>query len=209
MSTAIQAELDSTEVRAHRSLGSSSEAIYRMVARALATHNIRGEVLVDVGCGKGNLQSFVAGQFDRYIGVDVVHYDEFPTDAEFVKVNLDTGTAPLDDACADVVASVETIEHLENPRAFMRELVRLVKPGGFVVVTTPNQLSLLSLMTLIVKKQFQAFQNTDYPAHITALLEIDLRRIADECGLRDVTFRYSHKGRILFTPSVTRSLSPV
>jgi 2-polyprenyl-3-methyl-5-hydroxy-6-metoxy-1,4-benzoquinol methylase len=48
------------------------------------------------------------------------------------------------DDYADVVASVETIEHLENPRAFMRQLARVVKPGGVVIVSTPNQLSLLT-----------------------------------------------------------------
>lgn len=75
------------------------------------------------------------------------------------------------------------IEHLENPRAFIRVLVRLTKPGGWVFVTTPNQLSLLSQMTLMLKNQFNAFQEAPslYPAHITALLEIDLIRITTEC----------------------------
>lgn len=188
------------EERARQSLGSSSKAIYRMVREALLEHNVSKGVLVDVGCGKGSLWGEVSDLFTRYIGVDVIRYDGFPIDAEFEKVNLDSGRAALPDGCAEIVASVETIEHLENPRAFIRELARLAKPNGYVIVTTPNQLSLLSLLTLIVKKQFQAFQNTSYPAHITALLEIDLRRIAEECGLCETVFAYSHKGRIMFTP---------
>lgn len=85
---------------------------------------------------------------------------------------------------AQVVAAVEIIKHLENPRAFVRELVRLVCPGGTIVVTTPNQLSLLSKWTLMIKGQFNAFQDGPglFPAHLSALLEIDLRRIARECG---------------------------
>lgn len=113
---------------------------------------------------------------------------------------MDAGHAPLSDKSVDVVASVETIEHLENPRAFMRELVRLVKPNGWVIVTTPNQLSFLSLLTLVIKKRFAAFQDCDYPTHITALLEVDLRRIAEECGLQDVGIAYSLCGRIVLTP---------
>ena len=93
-------------------------------------------------------------------------------------------------------ASVEGIEHLENPRAFMRELVRVTKPGGWVVVTTPNQLSALSLLTLIAKGRFSAFQDGDYPAHRTALLEIDLRRIAAESGLDRVEVEYTKWGRV-------------
>jgi hypothetical protein len=98
-----------------------------------------------------------------------------------------------------VAAAVEVIEHLENPRAFVRELTRIVRPGGWVVITTPNQLSALSLLTLALKGRFSAFQDRDYPAHRTALLEIDLRRIAAECGLEDVAVAYSLWGRAPLT----------
>jgi len=77
--------------------------------------------------------------------------------------------------------------------------VRLSKPGGWVIVTTPNLLSLLSLLTLVVRHRFAAFQDVDYPAHRTALLEVDLRRIAAECDLTDVGIMYSHEGRVPLT----------
>jgi len=107
----------------------------------------------------------------------------------------------LPDGFADIVCSVETIEHLENPRAFVRELVRLVKPNGLVMVTTPNQLSLLSKLTLLIKNEFNAFQSSPdcYPTHITALLEIALIRIFQECGLNEIKVDYSNQGRIPFT----------
>ena len=189
------------ETRALQSRGASSTPVYEMVAKAIAARYQGGGVLVDVGCGNGHLWSFVREHFDRYIGVDVLRYDGLPTEAEFIPLDLDSGTAPLPERVADVVCSVETIEHLENPRAFMRELVRLTKPGGWVIVTTPNQLSLLSKLTLGLKNQFNAFQEAPglYPAHITALLEIDLIRIAKECGLADVKIEYSDQGRIPFT----------
>jgi 2-polyprenyl-3-methyl-5-hydroxy-6-metoxy-1,4-benzoquinol methylase len=83
----------------------------------------------------------------------------------------------------------------------MRQLARVAKPGGVVIVTTPNQLSLLSKMTLVIKNQFNAFQEAPgLPAHLTALLEIDLLRIASECGLSGPTIHYTNSGRIPFTP---------
>jgi 2-polyprenyl-3-methyl-5-hydroxy-6-metoxy-1,4-benzoquinol methylase len=167
-----------------------------MVANALNDEHRGGGTLLDVGCGTGNLWGYLRGRFDRYIGVDVVRYDGFPTGAEFYALDLNDRNFPVPDRLADVVAAVETIEHLENPRAFLRELVRLARPGAWVVVTTPNQLSWLSKLTLAVKNQFNAFQESSYPAHLTALLEIDLRRIAVECALTDVTIRYSTSGRI-------------
>jgi 2-polyprenyl-3-methyl-5-hydroxy-6-metoxy-1,4-benzoquinol methylase len=181
--------------RARQSLGSSSAAICRTVADLLQERGAGG-VLADVGCGAGHLWRAVAPLFTRCLGLDAIRYDGLPADVEFTQTDLDRAALPLADGCADVVAALETIEHLENPRAFCRELARIAKPGGWVVVTTPNQLSLLSLLTLVVKQRFAAFQDGGYPAHRTALLEIDLRRIASECGLRDLAVRFTHRGRL-------------
>lgn len=184
------------EDRARLSLGISGDAIYRAAAAALDGRHPGGGLLLDVGCGTGNLWPFVRDRFDRYSGADVVRYDGFPADAEFHQINLDAGRVPVFDSFFDVVAAVETIEHLENPRGFVRELTRLVKTGGWVVVTTPNQLSLLSKLGLVFKNEFPHFRGANYPAHLTALLEIDLRRIAGECGLTDVAVRYTGSGRM-------------
>ena len=187
------------EERARQSRGISNDAILEMVVRALDRRTISGNCLVDVGCGAGNLYHFVRDRFARYIGVDAVEYAGFPAQAEFCHLDLDTGGIPLPDKSGDVVAAIEVIEHLENPRDFMRKLVRLARPGGWIVVTTPNQLSLLSLATLLIKHRFQAFQDVHYPTHLTALLEVDLRRIAAECGLANVAIEYSCSGRLPLT----------
>jgi SAM-dependent methyltransferase len=134
--------------------------------------------------------------FSDYVGVDVVRYDDFPTGSEFHPVDLNAMEWALSGLQADVVVAVETIEHLENPRAFFRSLGRLAKPGGWVLVSTPNNLSGLSKLTLLTKNCFNAFQNNQYPAHLTALLEIDLRRMAQETGMEEVTVAYTEKGRI-------------
>ncbi len=96
-------------------------------------------------------------RFDYYIGADAVRYADLSLHTKFIPFNLEIGKAPLPDKCADVVGAVEIIEHLENPRAFIRELLRLTKPGKLVIVITANQLSLLSKLTLILKSQFNAF----------------------------------------------------
>jgi len=190
------------EARARATGGSSSNPVYRLATRTITGRHPGGGTLVDVGCGRGALWGHLRGHFDRYVGVDVVPYEGFPDDGTFCKVDLDAGRAELDDGVGDVVAAVETIEHVENPRAFVRELVRLTRPGGLVVVTTPNQLSLLSKLGLVLKNQFPAFQERPglYPAHITALLAGDLVRIARECGLVDPAIRYTGSGRVPGTP---------
>ena len=183
------------EERARRSGGRSQEAIYAAVARVLPC--VPGR-LVDVGCGGGALWGHVRGRFGTYVGVDGVAFDGFPKDGRLVLADLDSAV-PLAAGSADAVVSVETIEHLENPRAFLRELSRIARPGAAVIVTTPNQLSGLSLLTLLARQQFASFQDVHYPAHRTALLAVDLQRIAAEAGLRDVRIEYTLAGRVLFT----------
>jgi len=190
---AIDARLES---RARLSLGSSSDAIYRMVDEFFEASTIGGGTLVDVGCGGGALWRIVSPRFTRYCGLDAVRYDGFPVDGEFRHVNLDSAEWPVPPASGDVVVAVETIEHLENPWAFMRQLCSLAKPGAWVLVTTPNQASLLSLVTLAIRHRYSAFQDAHYPAHKTALLSIDLERAAREAGLDVIRVIYTGRGRV-------------
>ena len=187
------------ETRARQSLGISEQAVYEMVARSLSKRDAGGELVLDVGCGAGNLWPFVRKRFARYVGMDVVRYEGFPSEAEFCCTNLETDRIPFAEGRADAVLAVETIEHLENPRAFMRALVKLAKPGGWIIVTTPNIANLLSLLTLTGKQRFAAFQDCDYPAHISPVLAVDLQRMADECDLQEIALEYSLHGRIILT----------
>ena len=189
-----------TQARARASLGSSGDAIYGMLARALQARGIAGGHVVDVGCGRGQLWSALRRDFSSYCGVDAVRYDTFPPDLELREVDLDAADWAVEPAIADLVVAVETIEHLENPWAFVRGLVRIAKPGGWIAVTTPNQLSLLSLLALTVKRRFEQFQDPEFPAHKTALLESDLRRLAGQSPLEDVAIEYTGRGRVPLGP---------
>jgi SAM-dependent methyltransferase len=192
----VQAGVESLETRARLTGGSSSDAIYRMVADAVGSRGIRGARLVDVGCGSGALWPFLQHQFSNYCGIDAVRYDGFPSSGEFRHADFDRSDWSVDANVADLVVSLETIEHVENPWAFMRGLARIAKPGAWLAVTTPNQLSWLSLATLIVRHRFSAFPDDYYPIHRTALLESDLRHAAEDCGLEEVVILYTRSGRI-------------
>ena len=196
MSVPAFAREDELEWRARQTLGSSSGAIYEMVASAVRSRGIAGGRLVDVGCGQGALWPLLQDRFSSYCGVDAVRYEGFPREAEFRQADLDRPDWPIEAGIADLVVALETIEHLENPWAFMRDLVRIARPGGWIVVTTPNQLSWLSLATLVLNHRFTAFTDACYPVHRTALLESDLCRLAGESRLEDVALHYSLWGRL-------------
>jgi 2-polyprenyl-3-methyl-5-hydroxy-6-metoxy-1,4-benzoquinol methylase len=186
------------EARARHSLGGSHDAIYSAAAGALRRRGARGRI-VDVGCGTGKLRQFLDGMIDTYAGVDAVRYDGLASGIAFIRADLNRELIPVPDQSADVAIALETIEHLENPRAFVRELVRIARPGGWIVVSTPNQRSLVSLGALLFKDHFSAFDNSNYPAHQTALLDTDLIRMAGENNLGDIAIEFTGVGRMPLT----------
>jgi 2-polyprenyl-3-methyl-5-hydroxy-6-metoxy-1,4-benzoquinol methylase len=102
-----------------------------------------GSRVLDVPCGAGalTLALDLAG-FDAY-GTDVVDDAAARLGGKFLRADLGGGI-PGPNAHYDLVLSVEGVEHLENPYAFVRELHRVLKPRGTCIVTTPNVVSLRS-----------------------------------------------------------------
>jgi 2-polyprenyl-3-methyl-5-hydroxy-6-metoxy-1,4-benzoquinol methylase len=77
------------------------------------------------------------------VGADVNQDGGTRMGKAFERVNLD-GPVPWQDKTFDAVFSTEGIEHLENHFSFLREMCRILKPGGLLVLTTPNITALRS-----------------------------------------------------------------
>jgi ubiquinone/menaquinone biosynthesis C-methylase UbiE len=60
-------------------------------------------------------------------------------------VRADAQNMPFDENSFDIVVSCETIEHVPDPRAAVREMYRVCKPGGMLYLTTPNYLNFMGL----------------------------------------------------------------
>ena len=77
-------------------------------------------------------------------------------------VNLNKDALPYEDGFFDLVTFTEVIEHLEHYRLIIREAHRVLKPGGLLVVTTPNILNLKSRMRFLIV----GFWNLFGPLHV-------------------------------------------
>jgi len=102
---------------------------------------LEGEKILDVGCGIGTyLQAFKRFTNELY-GVEI---DEGRArQAKKVTPNILVAPAeklPFDDAAFDIVFSHEVLEHVKNDRKAVEEAVRVLKPGGYLVIFAPNRL---------------------------------------------------------------------
>jgi 2-polyprenyl-3-methyl-5-hydroxy-6-metoxy-1,4-benzoquinol methylase len=177
-----------------RSAGTSRSDIKSMVLRLLDEHNVKGRLL-DFGAGIGELVVTLNNRGGMEIhGVDIMaRPNGLPDQIIWHQQDLNEEFANNREFF-DVVVCTEVIEHLENPRAVFRNLYRLLKPDGKLVLTMPNQENIRSFLTLIFRGQFASFMGPEYPAHITALLRVDLLRISQETGFSEPRFIYSGYG---------------
>lgn len=189
---------------AEASRGISSDVIYDRIIDILQKHDLAGRVL-DYGAGVGNLtrRLWDLRRFQPISGADIQSRpQDLPDAISWYCLDLnDAGVIP--GSSFEVVIAAEIIEHLENPRAVARECYRILKPGGTLIISTPNNESLRSLVALLVRGHFIAFDDTCYPAHITALLRKDLTRILGESGFSDVRFEFTDFGGLPKMPAVT------
>lgn len=104
--------------------------------------DLRGRTLLDVGCGFGAFSARAVARGARVtsldIGLQLLGRTRQLCGSR--AVNADACKIPFANASFDVVISSECIEHTLDPVAALREIARVARPGGLVVVTTPNHL---------------------------------------------------------------------
>jgi 2-polyprenyl-3-methyl-5-hydroxy-6-metoxy-1,4-benzoquinol methylase len=190
--------------------GGTSDFVYPSLQRALIDRGLSGDVL-DFGAGIGGFARTLheMGMFRSVTGVDIMPRPaDLPPAVAWVTHDLNE---PIDysPGAFDVVLSAEVIEHLENPRAVAREWFRLLKPGGYLLISTPNNESWRALIALVLRGHFVLFGDESYPAHITALLRKDIERVLVEAGFDPPEISFTDLGGIPGRPMVRwQSISP-
>jgi 2-polyprenyl-3-methyl-5-hydroxy-6-metoxy-1,4-benzoquinol methylase len=111
-------------------------------AYVVAESYIQGDVL-EVGCGEGRGIDRVLPKSASFTAVDKIESalvklrQKYPT-GKFLSMNIPP-LAVLPSNTFDVVITFQVIEHIEDDSLFLKEIHRVLKPGGIALVTTPNQ----------------------------------------------------------------------
>jgi SAM-dependent methyltransferase len=108
----------------------------RVLALLEAEGTLGGDTrILDLGAGEG--------YFSNLVGQRIERLGRRPAGVTCTRIDAG-GRLPYADGTFDAVCSIEVVEHVQDQFAFCRELLRVLKPGGLAVVSTPNVLNLNS-----------------------------------------------------------------
>jgi SAM-dependent methyltransferase len=115
------------------------EVVYRELALRCA-----GAVVLEAGCGEGYGADLLAGVARRVIALDydaltAAHAAHRYPRLDVARTNL--VALPVRDGGVDVVVSLQVIEHLWEQERFLRECRRVLRPGGALLISTPNRIT--------------------------------------------------------------------
>jgi len=98
----------------------------------------RCAVAVDVGCGSGRNLQLLAHYSDTVMGLDRSPVAlEMAARQRFPIARADAQAIPLADSSADLLSSLDVLEHLDNDMDALKEFHRVLRPQGFLVVAVP------------------------------------------------------------------------
>lgn len=117
----------------------------------------RVRAVADIGCGLMQMKVGASERRIDYFGFDI---DDG---------NFDFDPIPAGSASVDLVIALALLEHLHNPDNFMRETLRILKPGGVLYLSTPNW-----------KYGSRSFY--DNPAHVQPYSDVSLRILMSAYG---------------------------
>lgn len=156
------------------------------VEQLVADTKRSGLAILDMPAGNGLLAERL-----RQRGHKVTCADMNSAKPEYVFVNMEK-PLPFSDSSFDAVISLEGIEHVVEPYSLVKEICRVLKPDGFVVISLPNVQSLHCRLKFLFSGTFYQFEPEGYRhtqgrlldrAHVSPLSLVQLTYFFGEFGL--------------------------
>lgn len=161
----------------------AAPGVHEFALEQLARLAPAGARVLELGAGGGAMSQRLHDAGYDVCGSDLFHGNFTPPDPlRFLAADLNAAFSTALEGPWDAIVALELIEHLENPRNFVRECRRLLAPGGLLVMSTPNLGNPVSQALFMRHGDFQWFFEPDYrdQGHIMPLAPSTLRRCFSE-----------------------------
>jgi 2-polyprenyl-3-methyl-5-hydroxy-6-metoxy-1,4-benzoquinol methylase len=146
----------------------------------------RGKVL-DAGAGTGSLSKKLAEVGFQVFACDKNAKQFKAKGIKFKQVDFDKSPLPYSNDFFDYAVCVEVVEHLLQPFALLKELNRVLKRNGYLILTTPNILDWASRVKFLRKGEYYYFTIPDFKKyHITPLHFYQLENYLEKAGFKIV-----------------------
>jgi SAM-dependent methyltransferase len=125
---------------------------------------MRTGTILDVGCGRGHAVDDacayrrelrrLTGDGRRIIGIDVDPQGATNSLIDEYRQITDTKRWPVEDSSVQLTYSDYVLEHVDNPAAFFQEAYRVLQPGGYLCIRTPNFFGYAAFITWLIPNRF-------------------------------------------------------
>ncbi len=165
--------------------------IFKMLSPVISAFKYRDTIRyipngkgLDIGCGNGKFirdMNSLGWQFEgvefNSIAVDICKK------AGLKVFHGDLHAAAFKDNNFDIISARHVIEHIPDPMNFMREIARILKKGGRLVIKTPNSIAL--------GRQWFGMHwfDNDVPRHLILFSPVNLKMLAERFGLSQITVK--------------------
>lgn len=165
------------------------DELARFTLETLWPTSLRGKTVADVGCGGGALLDHVRGVAGAIVAIDpAVPFSHSLRERGYAWFPSAREAAGQYAGQVDVVLSTQVIEHVDDPRAFLEDVGKLLTTDGVAVVSTPNRRDVL--MELLP----QTFPSFFYRVqHRWAFDAASLSSCAERAGLAVAEVRHVHR----------------
>jgi 2-polyprenyl-3-methyl-5-hydroxy-6-metoxy-1,4-benzoquinol methylase len=143
--------------------------------------------LLDIGCGSGSFCARFTDSGYTVYGIDLT-LDQIETARRNGIIplvhDLNSGHLPFDNSSFDIIFAGEVIEHLVDTSFFLREIYRVLRPGGCTILTTPNLASLENRLRLLLGyyPMWLDYKLEGGQGHVRAYTSRTIKRHLRECS---------------------------
>jgi len=170
-----------------------------------------GDRLLDAGCGSGRLFTYdLRGRASLVVGVDVASDLAHNPNVD-APLRASLTALPFVSETFDLIICKHVLEHLEEPEPACRELARVLRPGGRLLILTPNRFHYVPLLASLLPHRVHRLvargrglpPRQVHPTLYRANMPRRLRRLARQAGLRVAVLR------LFETPPVYLAFHPL